>query len=134
MRSELPHKLQPEIPVTCVDTIMSQMPRVFKPQRRFMISLIAAMQAFSGHATMANLSRYGAGSERRIARWGRKGFDFTRFNMKMPESEGVLEHRLVAALDPSFIPTAGKHTWELASSPSAALKKIWRHKPSGLKM
>jgi len=37
---------------------MTQMPDIFKPQRRFMCCLIAALQAFSGRATMANLSRY----------------------------------------------------------------------------
>ena len=100
--------------MTCVDTIMTQMPDIFKPQRRFMCCLIAALQAFSGRATMANLSRYGAGSERTLARWSRQTFDFTGFNLSLLDSQEILSHRLAAAFDPSFIPKSGKHTWGLS--------------------
>jgi hypothetical protein len=70
-----------------VRAIMTQMPFVFKPQIDFMVDLFGALKAFSGRATMRNLSRYGAGSESRVARWCRKQFKFKAFNLSMLENE-----------------------------------------------
>ena len=49
--------------MTYVDRILSQMPDVFKPQKKAIIALLGALMCFSGRATMRNLSRYGAKSD-----------------------------------------------------------------------
>jgi len=102
--------------MTNVENIMKQMPFVYKPQIQFMLDFFEAMAAFIGRATMANLSRYGAGSERRIARWSRHwhGFDFMLFNMFLLELAGVFEHKVCAVMDATFLPKSGKHTEGLA--------------------
>ena len=96
--------------MTYVEEIMHQMPRVFKPQVKFMLDLFAATQAFSGRATMANLSRYGAGSPQRLGYWSRKHFAFAAFNMALLDCSGVLTHRVCAAMDATFLKKSGKHT------------------------
>lgn len=99
--------------MTYVESIMNEMPETNKPQREAMAALFMAIQAASGRATMLNLSRYGAGSPRRLARWARRAFNFIHFNMALLASADILNHCVVAAFDPSFISKSGKKTWGL---------------------
>lgn len=109
LQNNLPNR---RLQVTYVEDSMHEMPFVFKPQFEFMSRLIGALSAFDGHATMANLSRYGAGSARAIARWCRHPFGFTAFNLTMLALAGVLENEtLLAVLDCTFLPKSGKSTW-----------------------
>lgn len=101
--------------MTYVDDSMHQMDGLYKPQRDFMADLFGALFVFSGRATMRNLSRYGAGSERRLARWCRRPFDFTDFNLLMLSAAGVTRQRLCAVIDATFLPKSGKHTWGLGT-------------------
>lgn len=114
--------------MTYVEDIMHQMTRVFKPQVKFMLDLFTAMQAFSGRATMANLRRYGAGSERRQSFWSRKSFAFAAFNMALLQHSGVLKNRVCASMDATFIKKSGKHTegvgWFYNGSASRAEKGL----------
>ena len=91
--------------MTYVEEIKNQIPGVYKPQVKFIFDLFAAQQTFSGRATMANLSRYGAGSERRQAFWCRQAFDFAAFNLALLKAFGIFEHRVCAVMDATFLPT-----------------------------
>ncbi len=81
--------------MTYVDRILSQMPDVFKPQKKAIIALLGALMCFSGRATMRNLSRYGAGSEKRLRRWAHQEFDFLMFNSLLLSRHGVIERELL---------------------------------------
>lgn len=59
-----------------VSMTLDEMNSVSKPQKNFMLALFAALFACVGRANMTNLSRYGAGSRRRIQRWNQRPFDF----------------------------------------------------------
>jgi hypothetical protein len=78
-----------------------------------MLALFTALFACFGRANMTNLSRYGAGSRRRIQRWNQRSFDFRDFNLTALRQQGVLNNQIIAAFDPSFIPKSGKHTYGL---------------------
>lgn len=100
--------------MTDVKTILKQVKKISKPQFKFMLDFFIALSAFWGRATMKNLSRFGAGSTRRIARWSRKSFDFVEFNRLALEHAGVFKNTVVAAIDCSFVKKSGQSTWGLA--------------------
>lgn len=101
--------------MTFVETIVHQIPALSKPHRDFLVALFAALSCFVGRATMLNLSRFGAGSPRRIDRWLRRPFDWKALNWTALEHEGVTNHGLLACFDCSFLPKSGKHTWGKAT-------------------
>jgi len=100
--------------MTYVETILSQTATVAKAQMKFMLAMFTAFFAFRGRATMTNLHRYGAPAPRTQHRWHRRFFDFSDFNRQLLEAHEVTSHRLIAALDCSFVPKSGKHTHGLA--------------------
>jgi hypothetical protein len=99
--------------VTFVSTILHQIPRLSKRLRTFLLALFGALGRFAGRATMVNLSRYGAGSPRRIARWYSQALPWEHLNWGALEQCEVLEHRLAAVIDCSFLPKSGKGTYGL---------------------
>ncbi len=66
--------------MTCVSRTLAQMNKVFKPQQKAFTALLGALTRFRGKATMRNLSRYGAGSERQLRRWASQAFNFIELN------------------------------------------------------
>ena len=98
-----------------IKAILDQMSPLHKPQKNFMAALFVALFACAGRVTMTNLSRYGAGSRRRIQRWNQRHFDFRDFNLTALRQQGILDHQLIAAFDPSFISKSGKHTYGLGN-------------------
>lgn len=97
-----------------IELILQKMPALRKPQRKFMVAYFSALFICVGRATMANLSRYGAGSRRRIARWKSRPFDFWDFNLRALQAQEITKHRCVAAFDCTFLPKSGKMTYGLA--------------------
>ena len=69
--------------MTYVKKILTQMHGVFKPQQKAILALFSALMCFSGKATMRNLSRYGAGSVKRLRRWASVDFDYLELNSKL---------------------------------------------------
>ena len=100
--------------MTYVETILKQVQKISKPQFKFMLAFFIALSSFWGQATMRNLSRFGAGSAHRIARWSRKPFNFVEFNRLALEHAGIFKNTVIAAIDCSFVKKSGKHTWGLA--------------------
>lgn len=98
----------------CIELILLQMVALNKNHRNFMVDYFNALFVCVGRATMTNLSRYGAGSRRRIARWKSKCFDFWQFNLLAITAQGIPKHRCIAVFDCTFLPKSGKKTFGLA--------------------
>ena len=108
--------------MTYVFDILSLMPSICKPQIKAMMCLFSAMMCFSGRSTMRNLSRYGAGSEKRVRRWASKSFKFLNFNKLLLANMNVITDRndclldvrsslhQVIVVDATFLSKAGKKT------------------------
>lgn len=100
--------------MTFVETILQKMHPIAKPRRSFLLALFGALSCFVGRATMLNLSRFGAGSPRRIARWFAQPFNWAALNWAALEHAGILENTLAACVDATFLPKSGTKTWGLA--------------------
>ena len=104
--------------MTYVSKILSQMTGIFKPQQKAIFALLNAQMCFSGRATMRNLSRYGAGSAKRLRRWATKGFDFYRLNEHLLSDTPALSFdqddpqrpQPAILIDSTFTNKSGKHT------------------------
>ena len=104
--------------MTYVSKILSQMTGIFKPQQKAIFALLGAQMCFSGRATMRNLSRYGAGSAKRLRRWATKGFDFYRLNEHLLSYTQALSFdqddpqrpQQAILIDSTFTNKSGKHT------------------------
>ena len=94
---------------------------------------------FTGRATMRNLSRYGAGSEKRLRRWASEAFDFLEFNTRLLSKHRVISRsrqRLregsphqVIVIDATFLRKSGVQTEGLGyfhNGSSRALNKLER--------
>jgi len=116
------------------------MPDVFKPQKKAIIALLGALMCFSGRATMRNLSRYGAGSEKRLRRWAHQEFDFLTFNSRLLSRHDVIERELLGVsketgprqlivIDATFLRKSGTETEGLGhfhNGSSRAIQKLER--------
>jgi hypothetical protein len=65
---------------------------------------------FYGKANIKNLCRYGNIKVRTTHRQIQKHFNFNRLNCAMLKSQGILEHKIVAAMDCSFLKKSGQKT------------------------
>lgn len=100
--------------MTFVSSIVQRFTFLSKPRRDFLLALHGALLCFVGRATMLNLSRFGAGSPRRIARHFSMPLDWTTLNWIALQECGVIHNRLFACIDATFLPKSGKHTYGLA--------------------
>ena len=101
--------------MTFVETTLHKMPQISKPRLSFLTSLFGALACFVGRATMVHLSRFGAGSPRRLSRWFDKPFDWWHLNWTALEHTDVADHPLCACIDCTFLPKSDTQTWGLAS-------------------
>jgi hypothetical protein len=66
-----------------------------------------------GHATFRNMSRDSSSHEQTFSRWYERPFDWVSLN-KAAITQGVPpEHEQALAIDASFVPKSGKHTYGL---------------------
>jgi hypothetical protein len=87
---------------------------LFKPQQKFIMSLLLTLCYFRGKATFRNLSRYSTHSEKTYSRQYRKPFDFTQFNLNLLARSLPEKPHLVAAMDCHFNEKSGKKSHGLA--------------------
>ena len=94
---------------------------------------------FTGRATMRNLSRYGAGSEKRLRRWASEDFDFSELNTRLLSKHQVISrssqrvregspHQAIV-IDATFLRKSGAHTEGLGyfhNGSSRAMNKLER--------
>lgn len=104
------------------EDILTRMTGIFKPQIKYMTSLFNALTAFVGRGTATNLSRYNAGSAKRLYRWSKIPFDFITFNLELLKQSEALGKKVeqqtdlpqnVLVMDSTFLKKSGKHTWGL---------------------
>ena len=93
-----------------VETILKSMSNVKKPQRTFMLSLLAVLVVFQGKATFMNMSRYSPMNEKRFRRWSHRDFDFAEFNAKVITLTLPQGSERIAAIDASFVSKSGRKT------------------------
>jgi len=91
-----------------VESILSSMSSVKKPQRTFLLTFFSVLMVFQGKATYRNLSRYCGFHEKRFARWSRRFFNFAEFNRKLLQHELPSEGERIAAVDASFMKKSGR--------------------------
>jgi len=59
-----------------IETILSQMSSVAKPQRKFMLVLLNTLIYLPSRVNFRNLGRYTGLNEKTFSRWFLRGFDF----------------------------------------------------------
>lgn len=87
---------------------------LFKPQQKFITSLLLTLCFFRGKATFRNLSRYSDYCEKTYSRHYRKPFDFTQFNLNLLSHSLPKKAHLVAAMDCHFNEKSGKKSYGMA--------------------
>ena len=123
--------------MTCVFEILTQRLNLFKPQAKALFALLNALMCFNGRATMRNLSRYGAGSARRLRRWATEGFKFYQLNEVLLDDHQVISFdqqdderpRQAIAIDATFLRKSGTETEGLSwyhNGSSRAVNKLER--------
>lgn len=99
--------------MSLIDTILKKMSKVQKPQCTFLIVVLTTLMYLPGKANFRTLSRYSERHEKTYSRGFRRSFDFVEFN-RLSLAEVVTGNSIFAvAIDSSFIPKSGKHTYGL---------------------
>jgi hypothetical protein len=99
--------------MTLVNDILTRMPGLSQPQRKFLTTLFVTILVLRGRVSFRNLSRYCDYSERTIARQFREPFDWPDFHQRVLMTALDPCAELVSAHDASFIPKSGKQTFGL---------------------
>ena len=86
---------------------------ISKPQRKFLITLFTTILVARGKINFRNLSRYSDPCEHTYSRHFAKAFDFISFNRQVIDETFSYpdEEARILALDASFIPKSGSHTF-----------------------
>jgi hypothetical protein len=85
------------------------------PQRKFFEGLFSTWLSVRGRFNFVNVSRYGFWHERTLRRWFKREFAWAEFNSLLLARIIPARRELIAALDASFVPKSGKHTFGLGS-------------------
>lgn len=94
--------------------ILAKMPEVGKWQRAFFQELFRVVFAIRGRVNFVNLSRYSLLGEQTFRRQFGKFFDWLGFNLLILSIVGLRVNReVIGALDASYLPKSGKHTYGL---------------------
>ncbi len=96
--------------MTEVDTILSKMDGIHKPQNKFITSYLETLGCFQGRANLTNLHRYGGSHPRTAFRWFKKPMDYTTLNKDLLQDTGILVNELALAIDATHIRKSGKKT------------------------
>jgi len=97
-----------------LNVILAKMPEVGKWQRTFFHELFRVLFALRGRVNFVNLSRYSVLGEQTFRRQFGQFFDWLGFNLLLLSVLGLkLDRQVIGALDASYLPKAGKHTYGL---------------------
>jgi len=91
-----------------ITDLISTILNTSKPQNKFLSQFLRILCFFYGKANVKNLCRYGNIKVRTTHRQIQKHFKFNRLNCAMLKSQGILEHKIVAAMDCSFLKKSGQ--------------------------
>ena len=94
--------------------IFVKMDEVGKCQRNFLEEIFSLIFSIQGRLTFMNMSRYSRLNESTIRRHYSKFFDWLKFNLLLMQLSGlVISETVIGALDCSYVPKSGKHTYGL---------------------
>lgn len=97
-----------------LDTIFKKVPMKNKWQKKFLFELFELVFAIRGRLNFQNMSRYTNFNESTFRRNFSKCFDWIGFNLAIMFMSGfTFRHPVIAAVDCSYIPKAGKATYGL---------------------
>jgi len=82
-----------------------------KWQHNFILELLDLVYSVKGRLTFENMARYSKYNESTFRRNFSKFFDWLGFNMALLDVGGLFQGTVIAAMDCSFLPKAGKHTF-----------------------
>lgn len=94
-----------------LEMILDEMNNVSKPQKKFVMTLMATMIGAYGKINFRSLARLSGLAEKTFRRWFKKTFDFSEFNSKVIDKVMGQKNESVAAFDQSFDGKSGKLTW-----------------------
>lgn len=107
-----------------LEQIFDKLIGVTKWQQDFFIEIFSLIFSIQGRINFQNLCRYSNLNESTFRRNFQKFFEWLDFNLALIQLAGLnLEHEVIAAMDCSFIPKAGKKTYGLDRFWSGCLAK-----------
>ncbi|MBK8451735.1 MAG: transposase [Thiofilum sp.] len=99
--------------MSTIETILSQMSSVAKPQRQFLLTLFNALMYLPSRVNFRNLGRYSDCHEKTFSRWFSRSFDFLAFNLLILQDVLHGKGERIAAIDASFVPKSGRKSYGL---------------------
>src|SRR5262245_17011223 len=84
-----------------------------KPQQKFLCYVMHVMLLLPGRIPFRNWSRYSPYHEKTFARWLARDVDCVSLNRAAIVEVVPPSHEHVLAVDPSFVPKSGKHSYGL---------------------
>ncbi|HBT88136.1 transposase [Desulfobacter sp.] len=93
-----------------IKLILSQM-SIPKPQLKFLLILFSTIMILRGRMNYRNMSRYSILHEKSFSRNFKKPFDFTELNHRLILETIPEANKKMAAIDASFVPKSGKHSY-----------------------
>lgn len=93
-----------------IKPILSQM-SISKPQLKFLLILFSTIMILRGRVNYRNMSRYSVLHEKSFSRNFKKTFDFTELNHRLILETIPEANKKMAAIDASFVPKSGKHSY-----------------------
>ena len=93
-----------------IKPILSQM-SISKPQLKFLLILFSTIMILRGRMNHRNMSRYSILHEKSFSRNFKKPFDFAELNHRLILETIPEENKKMAAIDASFVPKSGKHSY-----------------------
>jgi len=96
-----------------LQSVMSRVNQIKKPQRKFLTHFMGLLLMIPGHVTFRNLSRYSHYDEKTFSRWYARDFDFVSLNLAAISEVIPSEHEQALVMDASFVPKSGKTTYGL---------------------
>ncbi len=96
-----------------IETILQKMSTLTTPQRKFMRTLITTIQLLRGKMTFRNVSRYSTLHEKTYHRQFQQSFAFVNCNHCALSTFLPKQTTKIAAMDCTFGPKSGKHTYGL---------------------
>jgi len=108
--------------VIIIEQALAKMSNLGLWQKNFMKILFISLLSLRGRVNFSNLARHSQLNEKTYRRGFEKDFDFENFNLAIIHKRPV-KGELVAAIDTSYLPKAGKKTYGLGKFYSSCLNK-----------
>ena len=97
-----------------LETIFVRISVTHKWQQDFLTELFQLVFSVQGRINYTNLARYSKYNESTFRRNFKKVFDWLNFNLQLMQLSGLqFSDAIIAAIDCSYLPKAGKHTFGL---------------------